>query len=84
METVVSNDGIAHNDKDIEIDGSNGTANTNGTGKGIEICGNNGTIANTGNEDEICSDASKNKEILSSTRVVRHRRKGIPRRAPFF
>uniref|UniRef100_A0A0E0JJK1 B box-type domain-containing protein n=1 Tax=Oryza punctata TaxID=4537 RepID=A0A0E0JJK1_ORYPU len=83
-ETVVANNGIAHNGKDIEIDGRNVIANTGDNGKGIEICGNNGTIANTGSEDEICSDASKKKEIPSSTRVVRHRRKGIPHRAPFF
>ncbi|KAF0916625.1 hypothetical protein E2562_007909, partial [Oryza meyeriana var. granulata] len=85
-ETIAVKNGMACKEKDIDISGSNGTtAKTGCNGKGTKIGNNNGTTANTTSEDEICSNASNNKEVPSSTRVVhRHRRKGIPRRAPFF
>ncbi|XP_006644232.1 protein RGF1 INDUCIBLE TRANSCRIPTION FACTOR 1-like [Oryza brachyantha] len=82
---VVAENGIACNDKDIDNGGNNGTTNTSCNGKDIEIGEINGTTTNNASEDEICSGASEDKEMPSSTRVVRrHRRKGIPRRAPFF
>jgi hypothetical protein len=40
--------------------------------------------ASTENSKESCSDADYCKEKPPPTRVIRHRRKGIPRRAPFF
>ncbi|CAM0956373.1 unnamed protein product [Alopecurus aequalis] len=41
--------------------------------------------ANSANSKESCSDADHCKEKPPSTRVIRrHRRKGIPQRAPFF
>lgn len=52
------------------------------TGQDGDTGGTNGN-ANTGNGLDN-SDADNRKERPSSTRVARHRRKGIPRRAPFF
>ncbi|KAF7026154.1 hypothetical protein CFC21_038281 [Triticum aestivum] len=42
------------------------------------------TSGNTGNNEESCSDANYCKEKPSPPRVIRHRRKGIPQRAPFY
>uniref|UniRef100_A0A0D9V1K5 B box-type domain-containing protein n=1 Tax=Leersia perrieri TaxID=77586 RepID=A0A0D9V1K5_9ORYZ len=85
-EAKEAKNGIAYNEKNIETDGGNVTANTGCNGKGSDIGGSNGTTANTRSEDEICSDASNKKEPSSTTTraVRRHRRKGIPCRAPFF
>lgn len=50
----------------------------------VKIGTNNGST-NAGSANEISSDANNYRnEIPSSTRVIRHRQKGIPRRAPFF
>jgi hypothetical protein len=42
------------------------------------------TNANIENDQESCSDADYCKDKPPATRIARHRRKGIPRRAPFF
>nr|CDM86652.1 unnamed protein product [Triticum aestivum] len=42
------------------------------------------TSGNTGNNEESCSDADYCNERPSPPRVIRHRRKGIPQRAPFY
>ncbi|KAF7026152.1 hypothetical protein CFC21_038279 [Triticum aestivum] len=42
------------------------------------------TSGNSGNNEGSCSDADYCKDNPSPPRVIRHRRKGIPQRAPFF
>ncbi|KAG8051701.1 hypothetical protein GUJ93_ZPchr0001g30842 [Zizania palustris] len=69
VETTKTENDTTYNRKDVETGDGNGIRNT---------------IGSTRSEDKICSDADYNKETPSSTRVIRHRRKGIPRRAPFF
>ncbi|KAG8045113.1 hypothetical protein GUJ93_ZPchr0008g11684 [Zizania palustris] len=52
-------------------------------GRDVEVDNSNGTTKTS--EDKICDDSKNNNEVPSSTTVIRrHRRKGIPRRAPFF
>ncbi|KAG8051703.1 hypothetical protein GUJ93_ZPchr0001g29460 [Zizania palustris] len=68
VETIVTENDTVNNGKDVETGDSNGTRNT---------------AESTRSGDKIFIDAD-NKKTTSSTRVIRHRRKGIPRRAPFF
>ena len=42
------------------------------------------TSGNSDNNEGSCSDADYCKDNPSPPRVIRHRRKGIPQRAPFF
>ena len=47
-----------------------------------EVTVGNSSGSNTRSEKEICND--NNNEKPPAKRVARHRRKGIPQRAPFF
>jgi hypothetical protein len=47
-----------------------------------DVAAGNSSDANTRSDEEISND--NNKEEPPAKRVARHRRKGIPQRAPFF
>jgi hypothetical protein len=47
-----------------------------------DVAAGNSSDANTRSDEEISND--NNKEEPLAKRVARHRRKGIPQRAPFF
>ena len=50
--------------------------------KGMEEAAGNSSGSNTRSGKEICNE--DNNEEPPAKRVARHRRKGIPQRAPFF